>query len=53
MACIVSHSWHLALMVALVLSAPGLASETVQRHVAGREPRKVIVVAGRLVNVVV
>ena len=30
-----------------------LASERVQAHVGGREPRKVIVVAGRLVNVVV
>ena len=30
-----------------------LADEAVQRHVAGREPRKVIVVPGRLVNIVV
>jgi leucyl-tRNA synthetase len=30
-----------------------LADETVQRHLAGKEPRKVIVVPGRLVNVVV
>ena len=29
-----------------------LATEGVARHLAGREPRKVIVVAGRLVNVV-
>jgi leucyl-tRNA synthetase len=29
-----------------------LACEGVQRHLSGREPRKVIVVAGRLVNVV-
>jgi leucyl-tRNA synthetase len=32
--------------------AAALASEAVQRHLAGREPRKVIVVRGRLVNVV-
>jgi leucyl-tRNA synthetase len=30
-----------------------LASEAVQKHLAGREPHKVVVVAGRLVNVVV
>jgi leucyl-tRNA synthetase len=30
-----------------------LGDETVQRHLAGKEPRKVIVVPGRLVNVVV
>ena len=29
-----------------------LAAEPVQRHLEGREPRKVIVVPGRLVNVV-
>ena len=29
-----------------------LASEKVQRHLQGREPRKVIVVPGRLVNIV-
>jgi leucyl-tRNA synthetase len=32
--------------------AAALASEPVQRHLEGREPRKVIVVPGRLVNVV-
>ncbi len=32
--------------------AAALASEAVQRHLGGREPRKVIVVPGRLVNVV-
>jgi leucyl-tRNA synthetase len=30
-----------------------LASEKVRRHLDGRTPRKVIVVPGRLVNVVV
>jgi leucyl-tRNA synthetase len=30
-----------------------LVSEAVQKHLAGREPHKVVVVAGRLVNVVV
>ena len=30
-----------------------LADETVRRHLAGKEPRNVIVVPGRLVNVVV
>jgi leucyl-tRNA synthetase len=30
-----------------------LADEAVQRHLAGKEPRKVIVVPGRLVNLVV
>ena len=30
-----------------------LASEIVQRHMGGKEPRKVIVVPGRLVNIVV
>jgi leucyl-tRNA synthetase len=33
--------------------AAALAAENVRRHLAGREPRKVIVVPGRLVNVVV
>jgi len=33
--------------------AAALADESVKRHLAGREPRKVIVVPGRLVNVVV
>jgi leucyl-tRNA synthetase len=32
--------------------AAALACEAVQRHLGGREPRKVIVVPGRLVNVV-
>jgi leucyl-tRNA synthetase len=32
--------------------AAALASEAVQRHLGGREPKKVIVVPGRLVNVV-
>jgi len=35
------------------IRAAALASERVQSHVAGREPKKVIVVKGRLVNVVV
>jgi len=30
-----------------------LADDNVQRHLGGREPRKVIYVPGRLVNVVV
>jgi leucyl-tRNA synthetase len=30
-----------------------LASETIQRHLAGKEPRQVIFVPGRLVNIVV
>jgi leucyl-tRNA synthetase len=34
------------------VTAAALASEKVQRHLAGREPRKVIVVPGRLVNLV-
>ncbi len=34
------------------LKALALASENVQRHLDGREPRKVIVVKGKLVNVV-
>jgi leucyl-tRNA synthetase len=35
------------------ITAAALASEKVQRHLGGSEPRKVIVVPGRLVNVVV
>ena len=35
------------------IQAAALASEKVQRHVGGKEPRRVIVVKGRLVNVVV
>jgi leucyl-tRNA synthetase len=35
------------------IAAAALASEKVQRHVGGKEPRRVIVVKGRLVNVVV
>ncbi|MDR2216395.1 MAG: class I tRNA ligase family protein [Nevskiaceae bacterium] len=35
------------------LRAAALADESVQRHLEGREPRKVIIVRGRLVNVVV
>ena len=35
-----------------VVRAAALASEKVQRHLQGREPRKVIVVPGRLVNIV-
>jgi leucyl-tRNA synthetase len=34
------------------IRAAALASQKVQKHLAGREPRKVIVVPGRLVNVV-
>jgi leucyl-tRNA synthetase len=34
------------------IRATALASEAVQRHLGGREPKKVIVVPGRLVNVV-
>jgi leucyl-tRNA synthetase len=34
------------------IQAAALALEKVQRHLGGREPRKVIVVPGRLVNVV-
>jgi leucyl-tRNA synthetase len=30
-----------------------LASETVQRFIEGKDPRKVIVVPGRLVNIVI
>ena len=30
-----------------------LASEIVQRHIGGKEPRKIVVVPGRLVNIVV
>jgi leucyl-tRNA synthetase len=35
------------------IKAAALASEKVQRHVGGKEPKKVILVKGRLVNVVV
>ena len=35
------------------IRSAALASEKVQRHVGGKEPRKVILVKGRLVNVVV
>ena len=35
------------------IKAAALASEKVQRHVGGKEPRKVILVKGRLVNLVV
>jgi leucyl-tRNA synthetase len=35
------------------IRAAALASEKVQRHVGSKEPRKVILVKGRLVNVVV
>jgi leucyl-tRNA synthetase len=35
------------------IQAAALASQKVQRHVGGRQPRKVIVVPGRLVNLVV
>ncbi len=35
------------------IQAAALATEGVQRHLEGKEPRKVIVVAGKLVNVVV
>ncbi len=35
------------------IKAAALASEKVQRHVGGKEPRRVILVKGRLVNVVV
>jgi leucyl-tRNA synthetase len=35
------------------IAAAALASEKVQRHLGGRPPRKVIVVPGRLVNLVV
>ena len=34
------------------IRAAALASERVQKHLGGREPKKVIVVPGRLVNVV-
>jgi leucyl-tRNA synthetase len=33
--------------------AAALANATVQRHLAGQEPRQVIYVPGRLVNIVV
>jgi leucyl-tRNA synthetase len=35
------------------IEAAALASEKVQRHVGGKQPRKIILVKGRLVNVVV
>jgi leucyl-tRNA synthetase len=35
------------------LRAAALAEETVQKHLEGREPKKIIVVRGKLVNVVV
>ena len=35
------------------LRAAALAEESVQKHLEGREPKKVIVVRGKLVNVVV
>jgi leucyl-tRNA synthetase len=35
------------------LRAAALAEETVRKHLEGREPRKIIVVRGKLVNVVV
>ena len=34
------------------IRATALASEKVQKHLAGREPRKIIIVPGRLVNIV-
>ena len=34
------------------IRARALASDKVQKHLQGREPRKVIVVPGRLVNIV-
>jgi leucyl-tRNA synthetase len=37
----------------VAVRAAALASDNVRRHLEGREPRKVIVVKGRLVNVVV
>jgi leucyl-tRNA synthetase len=37
---------------AKAIEAAALASEAVRRHLGGREPKKVIVVPGRLVNVV-
>jgi len=36
-----------------VIEEIALASDKIQRHLAGREPRKLIVVPGRLVNIVV
>ena len=33
--------------------AAALANENVQRHLEGKTPRKVIVVPGRLVNIVI
>jgi leucyl-tRNA synthetase len=37
---------------AAAIEATALASEAVQKHLDGRAPKKVIVVPGRLVNVV-
>ena len=37
----------------VAIRAAALASERVRRHLDGRQPRRVIVVPGRLVNVVV
>ena len=34
------------------IRAAALAAPNVQKHLAGREPKRVIVIAGRLVNVV-
>ena len=34
------------------IRAAALGAENVKRHLAGREPRKVVIVPGRLVNVV-
>ena len=35
-----------------VIRGAALASEKVQKHLQGREPRKLIIVPGRLVNIV-
>jgi len=35
------------------IEAAALASETVQKHLDGQTPKKVVVVPGRLVNIVV
>jgi leucyl-tRNA synthetase len=34
------------------IRAAALAAENVKKHLAGREPKKVVIVPGRLVNVV-
>jgi leucyl-tRNA synthetase len=34
------------------IRAAALGAENVRRHLAGREPKKVVIVPGRLVNVV-